>query len=288
MSKATFNVAPSNASDATFRVWGKALSDALQAVGCIKTADTGQIDWATVARAAINTYAGYEIRQLPASAWQTACPVLIKIEFGAGTTQTFAAIKVTLCKTTDGAGTPTGIISSSALLINTATSTTATDCFVSCGDDYVSWSLWVTAASTLGQQFYIARPKTAAGVATNNGASMIALASNYSFAQWLPLVGVAFPATPATGFCCSGPKVGTGTYGSYVGVFPIFSYQGYAAHPDGIGIAYFIADIATGGVETTIEIFGVNHTFITGAPGASSVGCINGNTTSSGLMVRYE
>jgi hypothetical protein len=47
--------------DAGFRAWGKGTSDLLQAAGAIKTADTGQIDWATVLQPAPNVIAGYEI-----------------------------------------------------------------------------------------------------------------------------------------------------------------------------------------------------------------------------------
>jgi len=52
-----------NNSDTTgFRVWGSAVSNALAEIGLTKTADTGQIDWTTVAFIA-NSFSGYEIWQ---------------------------------------------------------------------------------------------------------------------------------------------------------------------------------------------------------------------------------
>lgn len=48
--------------DAAFRTWGLAYNAKLAAAGLVQTADTGQIDWATVlAATAINTVQGYEI-----------------------------------------------------------------------------------------------------------------------------------------------------------------------------------------------------------------------------------
>jgi len=56
-------------SDADFRVWGKELSDKLQALGgspsaLVKTADTGQINWVTVTRPGARKDAGYEVYYL--------------------------------------------------------------------------------------------------------------------------------------------------------------------------------------------------------------------------------
>lgn len=286
MSKTSFTVAPSNASDASFRVWGKALSDALTAVGCLKTADTGQIDWAAVLRPALSNFAGYEIRVLPASALQTACPVYIKIEYGAGTTQTYPALRITIGKGTDGAGNLTGITSSQFVLAAGATSTTATDCYVSCGDDYVSWAMWTGSSGNIMQIFYISRPKDSTGVALGTGVQIVGQCTNLVNQQFLPLYGSALPFAAMTSLCCAAPKVGTGTYGATLGVFPIFTYMGYAAYPDGIGIGYFIGDIATGGTIVTVEVFGANHDFVTAGLGNTSG--LAGNTGLSSIMVRWE
>jgi len=287
MSKATFSVAPSNASDASFRVWGKALSDALTAVGCAKTADTGQIDWATVARAALSTYAGYEIRTLPASTLQTACPVYIKIEYGAGSTQTYCAIRVTVGQATDGAGNFVGQTTNAFALINSATSTTASDCYVSCNDDYVAWAMWTGSATGIIQPLYVARPRNSAGVALGTGINIVGIWSSAGGQQFLPVEGSAFPFATMTSLCCAAPKVGTGTWGTNLGVFPIFSYQGYAAYPDGVGIGYFVADIATGGTVVSLEIFGANHDFVTAGVG-NTTAILAGNNNVSSLLIRYE
>jgi hypothetical protein len=95
-----------NSSDANFRAWGKSISDGLQSVGIIKTADAGQIDWATVAAPALSTVGGYEIRRFD-DALQSTSPYFLKIEYGTGSTTSNPQIWLTLGHITDGAGTLT-------------------------------------------------------------------------------------------------------------------------------------------------------------------------------------
>jgi len=85
MPKATTTVDVSSfTTDAKFRTWGLAMSTAMAAAGFVKTADTGQIDWATVAKpTAVNTTAGYEIWRFNDTLQATA-PIFIKIWYGSG------------------------------------------------------------------------------------------------------------------------------------------------------------------------------------------------------------
>ena len=48
MANATFTAVSSSANTTNFRLWGGGLSGAITTAGFIKTADTGQVDWATV------------------------------------------------------------------------------------------------------------------------------------------------------------------------------------------------------------------------------------------------
>ena len=109
MALATFNLAMTNATDAQFRAWGKAISDSLQAVGIVKTADSGQIDWATVAApTAANTQMGYEIYRFNDTLQSTA-PVFIKIAFGsASSSPNNTALWISIGTGSNGSGTLTG------------------------------------------------------------------------------------------------------------------------------------------------------------------------------------
>lgn len=62
MATTTFTFSPNNQTDAAFRAWGQAVSNALAAIGWTKTTDTGQIDWVTVTRPTVSGSArGHEI-----------------------------------------------------------------------------------------------------------------------------------------------------------------------------------------------------------------------------------
>lgn len=98
-----------NTSTATFRAWGSAVSSALQTVGLVKTTDTGQIDFTTVAVPGANTAAGYEIYRLSDSL-QASKPVFMKVEYGSGPAGSYPAIWITFSNATNGAGTLTGLL----------------------------------------------------------------------------------------------------------------------------------------------------------------------------------
>jgi hypothetical protein len=95
--------------DAEFRAWGSDIAQALLDVGLVKTADTGQINWTTVARplSTSNPFnlGGYEIWRYPDSS------IYMKWEFGTGTQANRPAIRVTVSNGSNGSGTLTGVVS---------------------------------------------------------------------------------------------------------------------------------------------------------------------------------
>lgn len=97
--------------DATFRTWGSGIAAQLATVGLVQAADTGQINWTTVTRPGTSTYAGYEIWRFNDSL-QATKPVFIKIEYGIGTVADRPALRLTVSTATNGAGTPSGQVSS--------------------------------------------------------------------------------------------------------------------------------------------------------------------------------
>ena len=96
-----------NAGDASFRAWGSAVSAGLAAVGLVKVADAGTVDWATAVRGATVTSWGFEIWRFD-DALQATHPVVIKVEYGASNSSSIAdsvpQLWVTIGKGSDGAG----------------------------------------------------------------------------------------------------------------------------------------------------------------------------------------
>lgn len=100
--------APTNATDALFRLWGKWISDNLTSGGITKTSDTGQIDWTTVtAPASSGVSKGYEIRVLSDSL-QATYPQYIKLEYGSAGNSSTPGMWITTGTGSDGAGNLTG------------------------------------------------------------------------------------------------------------------------------------------------------------------------------------
>ena len=109
MSAYTANLESYLDTDARFRALASFVSDNLTAGGLPKTADTGQINLATVTRPAVNTSGGYEIRRFD-DALQATKPVFFKIEYGtgAGSPGTGISFWLTIGTGSDGAGNITG------------------------------------------------------------------------------------------------------------------------------------------------------------------------------------
>lgn len=202
MTTSTFTTAISHASTTTFRVWGLELSNALTAVGFIKSGDTGQINWATVTRPAVNVSGGYEIRYLNDSLHGTA-PIYMKIEYGTNTTgAAYPAMWVTIGTGSNGSGTITGttiareeIVLGLYPLDSTVATKTSFVCMVtgcvwiahkcknrSTSFPVFSWMLCRTwdssgAATADGMVFY--RPSTS-GVTYNTYATVYMFATGYT------------------------------------------------------------------------------------------------------------
>lgn len=115
MSKVTYTMSVSQNTDTDFRAWGSALSAGLASAGLVQTADTGQINWTTVARAAANDSAGYEIWRM-ADAMQATKPVFIKLEYGSGSSSGVPFMWLTVGSGSNGSGTITGTYLSRTLL----------------------------------------------------------------------------------------------------------------------------------------------------------------------------
>lgn len=115
-----------NTTDADFRQWGKAISDGIAAVGLIKIADTGTVNWATVAKpSTANSGTAWEIWRLN-DALQATHPLFIKIEYGA-LFLTAPGIWITLGRGSNGAGAITGILAPRRLATYEGTPATAGD-----------------------------------------------------------------------------------------------------------------------------------------------------------------
>ena len=108
MTTSIFSAAPDMTSDATFRAWGSAVSANLATVGLIQTADTGQIDWATVTVGGTGVIDGYEIWRFN-DALQATAPVFLKLGYGTAGAG-IPDIQLQVGTGSNGSGTLTGTV----------------------------------------------------------------------------------------------------------------------------------------------------------------------------------
>lgn len=160
----------SHTSDATFRAWGLSISDLMTAAGFIKSADTGQIDWATVARPGVSTYAGYEIRYLNDSLHGSK-PIYVKLEFGTASSATYPAIRATCASGTNGAGTLSGTTYFTVLGLSVVSGPAGTTVpsFVCATEGFVGIAAFRRGWTNYSFTFMIARTTDAAGTPTTEG-----------------------------------------------------------------------------------------------------------------------
>ena len=167
-------------SDAAFRTW---IQEIITAFGTTltltQTADTGQINTATVTRPAVaNTSAGFVIFRFN-DTLQATSPIFIKLEFGTGTTATTSPnMWITVGTATNGAGTLTGTTTTRFQIVGGVAASNVTN-YVSRymynstqGMVWMSWKQGAIAGGTLGG-FKLERANNLTGAAIGDAYTLI-------------------------------------------------------------------------------------------------------------------
>ncbi len=220
--------------DAKFRTWGSTISAGLTAVGLTQTADTGQINWASVTKpVATGTQAGYEIWRFNDTLHSTK-PIFIRIGYGSGAVASgnSASTWITVGTGTDGAGNITGI--NTGLIAHAqqtvAPSNTAAPVNI-CYNSTVGY-LWIWSGrmdSNYPSAFWVVnRTSDASGAATGTGIAVYKQSTASSFlmtAQYLNF-------TNGQSYSSVAPRCGvvSTTSAATGAVVPL--YKHYAAMPD--------------------------------------------------------
>lgn len=125
MTTQAWTFSPDHTSDVGFRAWGADVSAKLQAVGLIKTGDTGQIDWGTASRPSGSSDAGYEIYQFN-DALVGSDPLYMRVNYGSNATSR-PRITIQIGTETDGAGALSGPGASSTRLVTSGSTAAQVD-----------------------------------------------------------------------------------------------------------------------------------------------------------------
>lgn len=277
---ATFrNLAPSNGSDATFRAWGSGVSSALTEVGWPKTADTGQIDWATVLYSTTaNTDAGYEIRSNGSN-------IFLKVLYGSGNPASYPRIGFQVGTGSNGAGGLTGQIYTGIYLTANVSTGTQYRCNFAGTADYLAVALFIGISSYFGG-FCLERGRAANGsVVTDHLLISHFLQASTIRNQVLPLSG-SIPAAQISGGVFMPTDIASGSFGADVVTYPNFLFNvGQIMNPGITSLGYFSGDIAEGS-QAQVSMYGTprNYYFLgTGAANPS-----RGTLSGASLAMIYE
>lgn len=258
MALATFSLAMTNATDAQFRAWGKAISDSLQAVGIVKTADSGQINWATVAApTAANTQMGYEIYRFNDTLQSTA-PVFIKLAFGSGSNSTHPALWISVGTGSNGSGTITG-----EMLPEQQTyasySSTATTHYVSGSSNRFVIAIQGT-SSSYQIILTVERTHNSSGSDTSNGIMVNRITSSIDSQHYLLFSDSSVVTVPQ--ISCLTPVGMSGAKSPDINLYPVRFFTPGEGPVSNCLVGYISGDFAAN-ASYTVSVCGIDRTFRT-------------------------
>lgn len=290
MATQILSLIPTNATDADFRNWGKAISDALTAFGLTKTADTGQIDWATVLKpATTNAYQGYEIRKFTDSL-NTTRPVFFRVEYGGGNPAAAPALKWTFGTGSDGSGVITAPVNISAItnlqIVSPASSPTPQSCYLSGNGGRFALGLFVSASSS-GIYICAGRTKNQSNGEDTSEALLISrstpsagLANYYFNFTTSPVAELSGITTPNVG--------GSGADGTNINLYPNYFYRGGTPIAGLNSIGIFNNDFQ-GTNPVTLNVLGGSHTYYFLGGASSQLNTVaRGGTAGTGIGMLFE
>lgn len=247
-----------NSSDANFRAWINEIHNALVAFGWIRTADTGQIDFATVTRpGAINTYPGFATYRMD-DALQATAAVFLRLDFGTGGTADVPSLKVRVAiGGTDGAGTLTGNVSASQLLNPNSSGTTPMRTAGSTSSFRFQWGGEL--ATTGVMIFAIERDLDSSGAETSLGVNFIYGQQTTFGSQFIETAGGL--GTAETRWYAMVNSQASQAGRGFVGVGPVRCVLGVFRNPMKTVVVFARGDFAT---NTTgpIVLYGVSRTYL--------------------------
>lgn len=308
MTTASTNTTVSHAADANYRTWVAEIIAQLIAVGLTQTADTGQVDTATVTRPAINTVNAYAIFRFN-DVLHATNPIFIRIDFGTGSAATTPGMRVSVGRGTNGAGTLTGLVTTrvgcnaaTTALASTAIAYTSRFCYdATQGFLGFTWKLGALNANACHGGFMIFRSVDSAGAPTADATIVIAngatdangatgnAASMQVISHTANLVYNTAP-FPTTSWTNGPPCALTNTLvGSDVQVFPVWQYTPRLGITNQLTVA-LQSEIGLNATATINILGALTNTYINvgSFPGCGTSFGITYSAGTHGLMMLWQ
>lgn len=276
---------------ANFKDWAMSIGAALAAFGWVQTADTGQVNWGTIASVPTSGNYVFEIWK-PGDAGTT---FYIRIDYGNNGGN--PGIRIQGGTTTNGAGTLTGFTTVRQVpIVQASTGATGFNCLY-CGDSSsFAIMMWRDASSTFNFVIAVDRSRNTSGATTNSYFSVMCTRDQGVGANPPTMQSVVFgvgaaPQSAAAGSpwpSITGPSsVGGGlqsmAFNGNIGITPVFPFVGYFDVPT-LQVAYAAqSDFAELNVITT-TVLGASHTYIYSKNQNLGVG----NNVNLAVLMRWE
>ena len=166
MANSIFSATMSNATTATFRAWGSALSSQIAKM-LTRVVQTGDIDWATVTTPiTATTFAGSEVYRFN-DALQSTAPLFLKFEYGTGANLVSSGLRLTVGKSADGAGNIGGVLLAATTVAGYSGALAPSNCYTSGVGSWFALSL-APAENGGGSLLYIERSVNSGGTPTGD------------------------------------------------------------------------------------------------------------------------
>lgn len=283
-----------NSTDALWRAWVQFIEDTIVTTGgMVNTTDTGQMTIATSAHpVAINTIVGYRIYRM-ADALQATAPIYMKAEYGSGGAANTPRMTLTIGTGTNGAGTITGALVSSAQITASGNGTNACHCFASAATGRVHLLMFVRAAAVDLMVMSLERTKDSAGADTADGV-LFAYGNQgpLVFTQYLNATAGAQPPAETGVTAVLSNQTGSSAFGGNVGVGVPLHFKSVVQQP-GLGIVIVNSADFVAEAQPSFTFYGAAHTYQLGQHDTAQVAIALGNATFSNrpttrIGIRYE
>jgi hypothetical protein len=288
--------------DAECRAFVQALHDAFLAMGLVQTADTGQINPATVSKpGGLDTVAGYEIWRF-ADAHQGSAPIFFKIEYGTGSGVDRPAVWLQVSSGSNGTGSLTGAPSQRRQGRTTgAVAANHLHFFSGELDRFtIAWAFYNPSSppGVVSSVFFISveREVNSLGARIAGGAYISWYDSNQGHFQeyWTGLTG---GAGLEEDFGILAPRVGNGADGANVSVYPQYHVHN-TFKPAGLNQMGYLVPAMPVNVPLVIPVYGANHEYYPlglGFGGTNTITSLakggptpGGSNTGVSLLCRYD
>lgn len=296
-----------NSTLTNFKDWAQSISNAFSTFGWTQSADTGQVNWSTIASVpAVNTYV-YEI-------WEPndgLANFFFKVEYGtnAGSSNTAPQIRLSIGTSTNGAGTLTGSVTALPVIPATSVSVTSTvtqfQCYFSGQAGRIGVLMWRDDVTNTGPLFFaVERSINGSGAYTSDYVTLLSMGASgasqgQTFQQSIVFgsgAGIAFGGSPVASNSQNGgwlvaldPAATTGlAFGSapLALVKPSIGKDGNAMTAAGAAYGNDVTEGAIYVIAAANMPYGVSRTYL--AAKNPQVNRVSGSLGRQALMMRYD